>query len=231
MSSKEVIFQSETLVKQFLVSGLMSMTRIQPNGNPMLNEQVWPKFFSKPCNELVKSDFRDNSDFTFFVSGKAQGHFLSDSPAWADISDRLSDTSAVDRIAGLLLDDQKERGETEFYYYTFKKDVNDLQNVIERNLVRFYAYGKVTVLASEGIEYSGKAYFMKSTLRLSLVNQLGGFLEVFLKLNGDKSSMQRPDILYGASLWHSDDRIQAKTVVLSRSGVSKFDPKANFFWI
>jgi hypothetical protein len=223
-------FQSETLKGQRLVSGLMSMTRVWSFGQEGVEKWVWPEFLAKKFHEVVRADFLDNSDFTFFTSGKVGGDYLSDGFAWADISDRLSPFSAVDRITRLIQGNRPGEIRNEFYYYTFKKDVNNSENLIERNLVRFFSNGTVHIIASEGLVYIGKAYFLKNTLRLSLNDNSGGFLEVFLKLNGDKASFQRIEILYGASLWHSDDRIQAKTVVLSRVNVRHFEEAPKFFY-
>lgn len=216
-------FQSETMVEHRLVSGLMSMTRVWTYGHEIPKESVWPEFFAKKYHEVVKSDFMDLSDFQFFLSGKAGGHLLNDGFAWADISERLGPYSAIDKISRLLGEHEAEQLGTEFYYFTFKKDVNQKQSFIERNLVRFSTNGTVSILAPEGLEYTGTVYFLKNTLRLSLVNQSGGFLEVFLKFSGERAAFQQTDILYGASLWHSDDRIQAKTVVLTRVNVKQFE--------
>lgn len=224
------VFSSETLIDKRLVTGRMSMRKIADSpSNPI--------HFSKPIEHVYYNDFVGD-DLKFFTGHTNQN--LTDGPIWAEISTRLTNYSAIKTITSLCTAQSEEFfSRNKFYYYTFKKDNDNGQFLIERNLVTFHPNGTVTIFASD-TTYQGYAYYLKNTLRLSLSDPIGGFLEIFLEILTDTAHLHEVKILYGMSIWRSGTRLQGKTVVLSRFGkpheLSKeteffcfFDPNSALF--
>ncbi|GAA4445112.1 hypothetical protein GCM10023091_36250 [Ravibacter arvi] len=211
-------YQSETSEGQ-PVSGLVSLTR-QPDSelipSPVTGNSK--KTLSRACSEVTAADFCDDEDFAFFLGEAGAGLSLTDGPAWAEISERISKDSAYKTIRSLCTKPggQHAFSENHFYYYTFKKgSPTETDFLIERSLLVFNRNGTVTMYA-DSKNYVGNAYHWTNTLHLSLKHPEEGLLEMFFELDRNHTNLPAIRILYGASLWHSSKRIQAKAVVLSR---------------
>lgn len=237
------IFQSETIKTLQLVSGRMLLVKLPP-------KSPWPKFISIDPKLIKSGDFRaykdeaenETRDNMLFFLGNSN---LSDGPIWSEVSNRLLNHSAlsiIERLCGSLSkkaertqknDESSNLGtfpNGQFYYYTFKRDGDNGPFLIERNFVSFKKNGTVTIQVSDSeIIYEGNAYYLNKTLRLSLSDSKGGFLEVFLELVDNRADLSAVKILYGMSLWHSGSRIQGKTVVLSRYESGPLNEKTEFF--
>lgn len=200
------IFQSETLQGKVLVSGRMLM---RMHTGP---KQIAP-LFSIPHTDLEYSQLEPDL-LAFFTDDTESHRNLTDGPYWQMVAERFK--SHEDRQ---IINDLRKIG-AHFYYYIFKNagTDNEKEYILERNRIIFYENGTV-VLNSAYCDYEGTASYQRKTIKLSLIDKKkgNGFLEIFLDYNPEQvPSPKESLILYGASLWHSGNRIESKAIVLSR---------------
>ncbi|MFC5409876.1 hypothetical protein ACFPMF_11195 [Larkinella bovis] len=224
------IFSSETKQGNWLVSGRMLMKKISDF------KEADFKIVEKDTTDVTIADFDHEDDLHFFTAEQPDGLIRTDGPFWAEIANRLQGPSAFDKLEELCTDKSLNTNpfnNNQFYYYTFKADPNDPKNreafIIERNLVTFLPNGKVTIHTTNKKPYTGNAYFLNNTLRLSVSESNSGFFELFLDLRNDIVDLARIKILYGMSLWHSSIQIQGKMVVLSRFSGRPFIKEAKWY--
>lgn len=243
------IFTSETLKSERIVSGRMLMKKLG-------SREAWPRtHLNVPYQQVLYAHVGTDKDLAFFNGQETDSlnddgsRTMSDGPYWASIANRLSFPSALRELNKFYKEEVLPASSTPnqntdneelttnqipfsdgcFYYYVFKEHEDEDFFLIERNFILFNKDGTVTIKAGEN-QYIGQAYYDHRTLKISLSHSKNGFLDAYFDLSfteSDDTAAIR--VLYGASLWRSKNRIEAKAVVLSRLGTHPLDPITRVF--